>query len=240
MASTELLASKTVVIEEPPSIRTLTPAPTAVLFAPGITQKGPVRTPTLTTSFEEWVRIYGSFVSDGVLATQVRQFFLNGGTQVWTSRIVHYTDITDNTTETSVKATGTFSTPAIGETQGELLSGNAGPYNLEPAQVLTFQGSNDGGAWGPTNVTFDAAAGYAQTDEGGGAGGTEPFALANLDTLIFAVDGGGLQTVTFNTAEFVNIAAATAAEVAAVINGEATGMQATVVTGKVQIGRAHV
>jgi phage tail sheath protein FI len=41
--------------------------------------------------------------------------------------------------------------------------------------------------------------------------------------------------VTFNTAEFANIAAATAAEVAAVINAEAIGVQATVSAGAVRI-----
>jgi len=227
--SLELLSSKIVVIEEAPSIRTLTPAPTAVLFAQGITQKGPVRSPVLSTSFEDWSNVFGGYISGAELPLQVRQFFLNGGTQIWTSRVVHHTDITNPSSKTSALATGTFNTPALGETQGEVISGNAGPYLLDDGQSLTVRGSNDGVPWGPTAVGFTAVAGYAETDEGIGAGGVEPFALVDGDTLQIAVDGGLTQTVTFNTGEFAAIGAATAEEVAAVINGELVGASATVV-----------
>ncbi|MEZ6195521.1 MAG: flagellar hook-associated protein FlgK [Planctomycetota bacterium] len=51
------------------------------------------------------------------------------------------------------------------------------------------------------------------------AGAAEPFALANGDQITVAIDGGAPQTVTFNSAQFSNIGQATAAEVAAAING---------------------
>lgn len=53
--------------------------------------------------------------------------------------------------------------------------------------------------------------------------GGEPFGLANGQTLILALNYGANQVVTFNTGDFVSIAAATAAEVAAVINDQITG-----------------
>lgn len=229
MASLELLSSKIIVKEEAPSIRNVAPQPSAVLFLPAITQKGPVRTPTLTTSFEEWVRIYGSYIASGQAALAVRQWFLNGGTQVWTSRVVHYTDITNNASKASVKATASFSTAAGGETAGEVICANTGPYLLDNGYTLDVRGSNDAVNFGPTTVLFSATAGAAVTNEAAaGAGGQEPFALANLDTLILAIDGGPNQTINFLTADFVDITNATAEEVAAVINGQLSGARATV------------
>src|SRR3990172_2335985 len=157
----ELLSSDIIVQEEAPGIRTLTPAPTAKLLAMGITQRGPVRTPTRATSYDEWVTIFGSYTASGQLAAQIRQFFLNGGTEVWTSRVVHYTNIDDSTTKASALATVTLNSAAAGETAGEVICANVGPYALDNGLTLVVSGNNDGAAWGPTTVTFVAGAGYA-------------------------------------------------------------------------------
>lgn len=101
----ELLASQTVIVEEPPRIRTLPSVPTAVTAMVGITERGPVLTPTLVTSFAEFVDIFGSYIAASEFPSQVEQFFSNGGQQLWVSRVVHYTDITDSGTKTSAKAT---------------------------------------------------------------------------------------------------------------------------------------
>lgn len=50
------------------------------------------------------------------------------------------------------------------------------------------------------------------------SGNAEKFALVHLQTLTVAVDGGGAQLVTFDAADFVNIAEATADEVTDVLN----------------------
>jgi hypothetical protein len=63
----------------------------------------------------------------------------------------------------------------------------------------------------------------------------EPFALVNGQTLTVKVDGGGVQTATFNTADFVAIGAALAAEVAVVINTDITGVTAHDAGGYVRI-----
>lgn len=65
----------------------------------------------------------------------------------------------------------------------------------------------------------------------------EPFVLVDLQTLFVDVDGSGPQTITFNTAEFANIALATAAEVVAEINADLIGATATedATTGEVII-----
>lgn len=65
---------------------------------------------------------------------------------------------------------------------------------------------------------------------------TEPFALSDGETLVLRVNGGEQLVATFNTADFVAIGAATAAEVAAVINADIAGVTASDDgSGKVQI-----
>jgi hypothetical protein len=64
---------------------------------------------------------------------------------------------------------------------------------------------------------------------------SETFALVDGQTLVLIIDGGSPQTATFNTADFVDIANATAAEVAQVINTDIPGVNASDVGGSVQI-----
>ena len=66
-------------------------------------------------------------------------------------------------------------------------------------------------------------------------GTSEPYALVDGFTLTVQVDEGATQIVTFNTADFVSIGAATAKEVAKVITGDLTDAVAYVVGDKVQI-----
>lgn len=67
------------------------------------------------------------------------------------------------------------------------------------------------------------------------SGNAETYALTDGWTLDVAVDGGGVLTATFNTADFGNIALATAAEVAAVITTDIAGATAADVGGFVVI-----
>lgn len=62
-----------------------------------------------------------------------------------------------------------------------------------------------------------------------------PFALVDGQTLVLDVDGGGDDTATFNTADFSDIASASAAEVAAVINTDIDGVVADVVGLRVRV-----
>lgn len=63
----------------------------------------------------------------------------------------------------------------------------------------------------------------------------ETYALVDAQTLTVKVDDGTPQVVTFNTADFVAIGAATAREVAKVITADLTGAVAYVVGDKIQI-----
>ncbi len=64
---------------------------------------------------------------------------------------------------------------------------------------------------------------------------SEDFVLVNNQTLVVVVDGGSPQTVTFLTADFVAIATAKAAEVAAKISSSLTGARAYDYAGQVRI-----
>jgi flagellar hook-associated protein FlgK len=59
-----------------------------------------------------------------------------------------------------------------------------------------------------------------------------PFALANGDTLQLSVDGGAPMTVTFAAGSFADVTHATADEVAAAINAQATGVTASAQDGR--------
>jgi phage tail-like protein len=70
------------------------------------------------------------------------------------------------------------------------------------------------------------------------SGNGETFALTTGLTLTVKIDGGGVQTITFNEVDFEFIGEATAAEIAAVLNGPVFGLVgaiASVSSGKVRI-----
>lgn len=217
------LSSAVEVFEENPRLRFIPGVPTAVAAVSGVTEKGPVLTPTVSTSFNEWADIYGGYIADSQLAAIVEQFFNNGGRTLYTSRVVHYNSLLDPATKTSAQGSVTLSTPAVAATAGTILGTRSAPFPLSPGDTLDV----DVDAGGPATATFNATAGF-QT-----SGNTQPFGLANLDTLTLKVDGGVTQTVIFKTADFASIAAATAAEVAAVINRDTFGLTASVSAGAV-------
>jgi flagellar hook-associated protein 1 FlgK len=83
---------------------------------------------------------------------------------------------------------------------------------------------DDAGSFGADHATLTTAA--------------EPFALSDGDTLDLAIDGGAPLTVTFLAADFADITAATAEEVAAVIEAQASGVSTDVVDGRLVVRSA--
>lgn len=77
-----------------------------------------------------------------------------------------------------------------------------------------------------------ALTGTASTSTSGNA---ETYALTNNNDLTIEIDGGAVQTFTFLTGDFVAIGAATALEVAAVLNATMTGATADGTSGSVVI-----
>lgn len=213
-------ASKVTIEEEAPRVRQIQGVPTADTGMVAVTQKGPVGEAVLCTSFEEWLRVFGNDIADGDGCSAARGFFEEGGQRLYTVRTVHYTDPDTPATKTSAAATTDIETGATAPTAGSSLGSNVGPWDLEPGDTLVL--TIDGGS--PATATFDAAAASRES-------GAETFALSNGQTLTVSIDGGAVQTIAFLTGEFVAIGAATAEEVAAVINAKIVGAHATVTGG---------
>lgn len=220
----QLLSSKIAIEEETPRIRTIQGVQTSILLALGVTERGPF-TPTLITSFEDFRRIFGGDTADAKLPHALRSFFEEGGKFAYVQRVVHYTDNDDLGTRQSAAASDIIQSAAGSAGAASVTGSIAGPWALTPAGTLVI--GTDGNA--DETVTFDAAA-AALT-----AGSTGAYALADGGTLLVEIDDGPEQTVTFNTAEFGDIGAATALEVAAVINAELAGASADVNAGAVRI-----
>ena len=103
---TALLESKVVITEATPTIRNTPAVPTSVVGAVGVTERGPIATPVLCTSFEEYRRTFGGLTANSMLALALRGLFDNAGqVSVWVTRTVHYTTITNPATKTSAAAT---------------------------------------------------------------------------------------------------------------------------------------
>src|SRR4030066_1238715 len=73
----------------------------------GIAEKGPINKPTLVTSWEQFIRKFGSYIADGYLAYAARAFFDNGGQVLYVNRVAHYTDPADKATLAAKKSSVT-------------------------------------------------------------------------------------------------------------------------------------
>lgn len=222
--SNQLLGSKLVIVEEDPRVRAIPAIPTAVLAMVGITQRGPVGEARFFTSFKEWVDTYGVATADSLDTwAAVQGYFAEGGSFLWFTRTAHYTDITQAATLTALTAEYTIQTQAA--TPASLTATVAAPWDFAPNDDISI--SIDGG--GADTATFTAT--QAQDT----AGIAENYVLANGQTLTVVIDGGSTQTVTFVTGDFVAIGAATAAEVAAVVNSALVGASADDNAGSLRI-----
>jgi hypothetical protein len=222
MASTLLLASKVVVLEEDPQIPAAQALPSAIALIEGIMERGPINDPQLCTSFSEWVRVFGGFTASADATLAAHAFFNAGGSYCYGNRICHYTDLTTRTAYTAVKGTinlqntGSLATPAVVGPGTDVA-----PFRLDPADHIDL----DLGA-GSVAATFNAAAGTI-TDTV-----AYPIAALVAQTMgitVAGANGGAEQTITAAGGE------TTAEAVAALINGQIAGAHAVVDGGQVKI-----
>jgi phage tail sheath protein FI len=68
-------------------VRPIEGASTSTAAFVGVTEKGPVERALMVTSYTEYQRIYGSFVSGYFLAQSALQFFNNGGKRLYIARV---------------------------------------------------------------------------------------------------------------------------------------------------------
>jgi len=223
--SGQLLSSKVIVVEEEPAVRGIPSAPTSVAGAVGVTERGPIDRAVLCTSFEEFQQRFGGFTPDSDLALAAMGFFENGGSQLWVVRTVHHTDVGDPSTATALRGQGELTASGI-STPAEIVSTKTEPFVFHDGDVFSLAVN---GAPEVSGVLSASPAGLLSQ-------GSEPFALADGQTLEVAIDTGEPQTITFIAASFMDIAAATAAEVAAAVNVQILGARSGVDAGRVGIG----
>lgn len=227
MPSNQLLGSKIVFEEVPPGGRAVPKFNTCVVAFEGVCEKGPIGVSTLVMGFDGFKKVFGGYIADSDLATCIEGFFATGGVLCWVTRTVHYTDITDPTSKTSDSASATLSTTANAATAGSVTCSNSGPYRLANAETLVVVID----VLGQVTATFSAAAALVTSGNAAGSG----YQLADGNTLTVKIDGGAVQTVTFHTSNFVDITAATAAEVVAVLAASLSGARVSVSTDHVRI-----
>lgn len=71
----------------------------------GFTKRGPIDTPTLSTSFAEYTTKFGTFTADSLTPTEAYSFFTEGGSQLWQIRTVH-SDAASASIDWTVDVTG--------------------------------------------------------------------------------------------------------------------------------------
>ena len=222
MASTALLASKVVILEEEPNIPAITALPSAVLQVLGITERGPIADRTLVTSFDEYKKVYGGFTLTSEVAIAVYGFFAQGGSFAWVSRTVHFTDASDPSTHTATKGAvmlengGTAATPAIvgpGSSVAPFVLSSGDHFDLDiggGSVASTFLGTRAQIASSPSSWPISSTA------------GTE-----TLGVTIDRANGGSEQLFTCPAG------LTTAEEIAAALNAQLTGVIGDVDGGEV-------
>lgn len=216
-------ASQTTIRDIPPRLRSQVSRPFDVLRIVGVTEWGPMGEATVSVDYDDWASKFGGFLANYQTAIAVREFFAAGGMMVVTARTCHYSG---GSPLTAAKAYATAQTGAGGATKPSVTGSIVGPFAL--THNMTLVGSVDRGA--DQTVTFTATAAAVENTP------AETYALTNGQVLTVKIDAEAVaQSVAFLTAEFVNIAAATAEEVAAVINAKLLGAQATVTSGGTKV-----
>ena len=89
----------------------------------GVAERGPINQPLLVTSWEQFLRKFGSYIQAGYLAYAARAFFDNGGSVLYVNRVAHLADPTDRSSLTAVKSSVTLSDRGIA---ARLETGTAG------------------------------------------------------------------------------------------------------------------
>jgi len=73
--------------ELPSGTHTIAGAATSVTAFVGYLERGPLNTPVQCLNFGDFQRVFGGLDQNSVTSFQVSQFFLNGGTEAWVSRL---------------------------------------------------------------------------------------------------------------------------------------------------------
>ena len=73
--------------ELPSGTHTISGVATSITAFVGYLTRGPMNTPVQCLNFGDFQRVFGGLDPNSVTSFQVSQFFLNGGTEAWVSRV---------------------------------------------------------------------------------------------------------------------------------------------------------
>jgi phage tail sheath protein FI len=179
-------------------------APTSVTGFTITAQRGIPGEVVRVTNWSQFLEHFGAYRADAYGAYAIRGFFDNGGTTAYITRVV-------NTTPGTANAASIVS--------------DEGPWRLTPGGRLIF---NTNLSATLLEVTFNASAATLE-------GGTGPFSLddgsGSGTPISLTVNGVSHGPYQFDPEDFTDLEAATAAEIAAVLNREFPGIQAWVDPG---------
>jgi len=152
----------------------------------GVATRGPVGTPKLITSVDDFIRIYGNPVENESLYFAVKGFFENGGALCYVTRLAHYSDIADRTTRGGVAAYAQVD--GIGVATFAQYAGNvdiSGGIQVSNGQALVM--AVNGG--GDKTVTVACA---AAVKDGGAGAFVSP--VPALTSCTYQINGGPVKT----------------------------------------------
>ena len=212
-------ASQTTIRDVPARQRSLPSIDKDVVRIPVVTDWGPMQEATVCVDLDDYIRRFGEgYLAGYYSALAVKEMFAGGTRKIVATRICHQTGASP---ASAAKATATAQTGATSPGHATLLSSLIGPYAMAHGMTLIGRVDSSNPADNQT-ATITALAAVLEN------GADELFALVNGQVLTVKVDRGAEQSIAFLTAEFADIGAATAEEVAAVVNAKITGAQATV------------
>lgn len=219
-------ASETTLRDVVSSARSLPSVEYDKLVVPMVCEWGPLGAREII-DFDEFVKVYGpgkTFLASYYSAALLQIWFRTRKPGI-ISRIMHMTAAVPTT---GAKAYSVAQTAAVAPTQGSVTGTEAEPFALAAGDTLICD--IDGVAPGVGQTATIAATSAARE-----CTNAEVYALVNGQTLTVKIDRGVEQTAIFDTAEFVDIANATAEEVAAVLAAELTGCSVAATTGGTKV-----
>ena len=196
----------------------------------GVANWGPVNTPTLVTSWPAFQRLFGDYLSGYYLAYAVKMHFDEGGGPIYISRITTTTAGESDAVQSEV----TLQTTGGGATQARETGTVAGvtfdsalTWAMASGNKLSFKVD----AAGKVTVTISATAATKNLTN------SATFTLTNGWTILYRVGAATepVRTIVLDTADFVDISNATAAEVQAVLARDMLGVRITRVTNQVTL-----
>jgi phage tail sheath protein FI len=174
-------------------------------------ERGVPNVPVKLRSFGDFVTAFGSYTSRYFGAHALNGFFQNGGAEAW-----------------AVRVAGSPNAPAAATLSD---SGGAAVLNLRAG----MRGQDDPGEWGNelSVAVADSPQGTSQVPAQIVSANAEPFALVANSEISVTVNGAATAVrVQFRSADFADIAHATASEVAAVIDRASPSLRAVATPGR--------